>query len=182
MFKLPLDSNTHLQILERHHAEPLFEVVNSSREYLRKWLPWVDHTTSTNDVKAFIDRSLSQFAAYNGFQVGIWHKDQIVGCLGYHPIQWGNKTTSLGYWIGEPFQGHGHMTSACRALVTHAFKEYGLNRVEIRCASENKKSRAVPEQLGFTHEGTLRQAEHLSDGRIVDHELYAILASEWPVK
>jgi ribosomal-protein-serine acetyltransferase len=65
-----------------------------------------------------------------------------------------------------------------RALVDHAFAGWGLNRVEIRAALENARSRAIPERLGFKKEGVLREAERLGE-RFVDHALYAVLASEW---
>jgi ribosomal-protein-serine acetyltransferase len=70
------------------------------------------------------------------------------------------------------------MTKACRFLVDYAFAELKLNRVEIRCATGNHKSRAIPERLGFKLEGTVRQAEWLYD-HFVDHALYGMLASEW---
>ncbi len=70
------------------------------------------------------------------------------------------------------------MTEACRAMVNHAFRELGLNRVGIACATENHRSRAIPERLGFRQEGVQRQAEWLYD-RFVDRALYAMLASEW---
>ena len=60
----------------------------------------------------------------------------------------------------------------------HAFGELGLNRVSIACATENKKSCAVPERLGFRREGVVRQAERHYD-HFVDHAVYATLASEW---
>ncbi|MEN1761147.1 GNAT family protein [Anoxynatronum sibiricum] len=53
-----------------------------------------------------------------------------------------------------------------------------LNRVEIRCATGNHKSRAIPQQLRFVAEGVLREAEWLYD-HYVDHVVYAMLASEW---
>jgi ribosomal-protein-serine acetyltransferase len=63
-------------------------------------------------------------------------------------------------------------------LVDYAFNELGLNRLEIRCATENTKSRAIPQRLGFKQEGTIRQAEWLYD-HYVDLVVYGILASEW---
>jgi ribosomal-protein-serine acetyltransferase len=50
--------------------------------------------------------------------------------------------------------------------------------VEIGCAPGNRKSCAIPERLGFTREGVLRQREWLYD-HFVDHVVYGILAEEW---
>ena len=70
------------------------------------------------------------------------------------------------------------MTRACRALVDYAFSELGLNRIEIQCAVQNVKSRAIPERLDFTQEGVIRQAEWLYD-HYNDHVIYGMLAEEW---
>lgn len=51
------------------------------------------------------------------------------------------------------------MTSACRVFIDHALLEMELNRVEIRCATGNISSRAIPERLGFVLEGVIREAE-----------------------
>jgi hypothetical protein len=51
-------------------------------------------------------------------------------------------------------------------------------RVEIRAAPENARSRAIPERLGFTQEGTLRQVERVGD-RYLDNVVYAMLAEDW---
>jgi ribosomal-protein-serine acetyltransferase len=56
-----------------------------------------------------------------------------------------------------------------------------MHKVEIRAASGNKKSRAVPERLGFKQEGCIRQAEYLYD-HYVDHVVYGMLDLEWAQK
>jgi ribosomal-protein-serine acetyltransferase len=84
----------------------------------------------------------------------------------------------VGYWLSEELQGRGLVTAACRAMVDHAFEELELNRVSIACATENIKSCAIPERLGFRQEGVVRQAEWLYD-HFVDHVLYATLVGEW---
>ena len=100
------------------------------------------------------------------------------GVVGHHQIDWRNRLTSLGYWVAEEQQGRGVVTAACHALVTHAFAHARLNRVEIRCAVDNHKSRAIPQRLHFTQEGLIRDAEWLYD-HFVDHIVYAMLARDW---
>ncbi|MNS61051.1 putative ribosomal N-acetyltransferase YdaF [compost metagenome] len=89
-----------------------------------------------------------------------------------------NRKASIGYWLGSAYQGKGLMTKSCKALIDYSFAELGLNRIEIRAGVGNQKSRSIPERLGFTEEGVIRQAE-LNEDRYIDHVVYGILASEW---
>ncbi|MFB5189162.1 GNAT family N-acetyltransferase [Alicyclobacillus fastidiosus] len=178
MFVHTVNSDTSLKLFEIRDADALFRLTDASRAYLREWLPWVDGTRTAEDSRMFIQLTLEQFASNNGFQSGIWWKGQLVGGIGFHNIDWSNRKTSIGYWIGQGFQGNGIMTSATRALVDVAFDYYGLNRVEIRAAKENHRSRAIPERLGFLNEGCVRQAEWLYD-HFVDHVIYGMVSAEW---
>lgn len=167
-----------LELVEPRHAEELFRVIDANREHLREWLPWVDGTRSASDLNEFIQTSCRRLADDNGFNTVIRFRDEIVGVVGYHGIDWVNRATSLGYWLAREARGKGIMTQSCRAYVDHAFGELKLNRVEIRCAVENKRSRAIPERLGFREEGALREAEWLYD-HFVDLVVYSRLAAEW---
>src|SRR5690625_199905 len=88
------------------------------------------------------------------------------------------KIAYIGYWLDIEHQGKGIMTRAVRALTDYAFEEFDLNRVDIRAAVGNVKSRAIPERLGYKKEGVLRQSEWLYD-HFVDHAVYSMLKSEW---
>jgi RimJ/RimL family protein N-acetyltransferase len=94
--------------------------------------------------KNFIRGTLKQFAENNGFHAGIWHEGRLAGVVGYHAIDWEHRSTSLGYWLGQEFEGKGLATNACRALVDHAFEELGLNRVSIACATEKRGAAPYP--------------------------------------
>ena len=181
MFSHKLTEDTELRLLEERHAEELTDLTDRNREHLRAWLPWVDTDRTLEDRKNFIRGTLQQFARNQGFAAGIWHEGSLAGVIGCDPIDWENRSTELGYWLGEEYQGKGLVTAACRALVEHAFGELGLNRVVILCATENEKSCAIPERLGFRREGVRRQAEWLYD-HFVDHAVYSALASEWPTR
>ena len=181
MFTHPLSPELSLMLLEPRHAEPLFRAVQGNRAYLRQWLPWVDATQCADDTLAFIQRTRQQLAENNGFQTAILYRGEITGMIGHIGIEWAHRSTSLGYWLAEGAQGRGLMTIACRVYIDRAFRELGLNRVEIRAAVENRKSRAIPERLGFTREGVIRDAEWLYD-HFVDHAVYGLLAREWPAR
>jgi ribosomal-protein-serine acetyltransferase len=69
------------------------------------------------------------------------------------------------------------MSASCRAVIAHGFGALGLHRVSIRCAVENRRSRAIPERLGFTFEGVARGSEWLYD-HFVDHAIYGLLRTD----
>jgi ribosomal-protein-serine acetyltransferase len=69
------------------------------------------------------------------------------------------------------------MTKTVSALLDHAFDEWDLNRVEIHVATGNRRSRAIPERLGFQQEGVLRDYERVGD-RYLDIVVYSLLARE----
>ncbi|KAB3535293.1 GNAT family N-acetyltransferase [Alkaliphilus pronyensis] len=178
MFTHNINDEIELRLLELSDAEALTNLTNECSEYLRRWLPWVDDSASIEDRLNFIKMTKKQYADNKGFQSGIWYKGELAGVIGYHGMDWSNKVTSLGYWLGERFQGNGIMTKATKAFVEYALVDMKLNRVEIRCAEENSKSRSIPKRLGFKEEGLIREAEWLYD-HYVNHVVYGMLAKDW---
>ena len=173
-----VDEEIELRVLTQAHAGPLFAITNRNRGYLRRWLPWVDETRTARDTAKFIRSGRGQLRRNDGFQAGIWYRGELVGAIGYHYWNWAVRKTEIGYWLAEPFQGKGIATRAVRALVDHAFRDLGMDRVEIRAAMGNARSCAIAERLGFTHEGTLRGAEYSSEGP-VDQVVYGLIRGEW---
>ena len=178
MFTCRLSDDAELRLKEVHHAEEIFAAVDANREHLRRWMHWVDKTRSAEDVRTYIRGALEQFARGETIAVGLWWRGRVAGSVGVHDINPDYRRCEVGYWLTEPAQGRGLMTAACRALIDHLFRERGLNRVEIRCEPDNRRSRAIPERLGFVQEGVLRQAAWLY-GRPADHVVYGMLAADW---
>ena len=181
MLPIQIDAQTELRILQEKHAEELFKLVDENREYLREWLPWLDMNATLEDTREFILTSFEYFEGGDGFNAGIWFESQLVGVIEFHKTDWANFKTSIGYWLGRSYQGKGLMTKACRTVVDYIFSQMELHRIEIYCATGNKKSQGIPERLGFVKEGVLRQAEWLYD-HFVDLILYSMLAEEWSNK
>ena len=174
----PIHDRHTVRPLATTDAEELFALTNANRAFLRRWLPWLDGIQSPADTLASIETNLRKSEDNRGFHGAIVYDERIVGVISYHQIDWGNRSTALGYWLAEDYQGRGLMTASCRVLIDHAFAALNLHRVAIACATGNTRSRAIPERLGFVHEGTMREAEWLYT-RYVDHAVYAQLQGDW---
>lgn len=177
MFAYKINEHLELLLLQKEHAGELFALIDKNRGHLKEWMNWVDNVQSVQDSAANIERTLEQAAAGGGFRAGIRFKGDLAGVISYHEVDWGNKKTSLGYWLGKKYEGQGIMTQAVEAFTHYAFDKMNLHRIEIRCAEENKKSRAVPEKLGFQLEGTLKESELLAGG-YVNQVVYGMVKTE----
>lgn len=175
---LPIDEETQLRLHEERYAEEYFALIERNRARLQEWMPWAAYESALEDLKAYMKQTLLHFANNEGLDMGIWYQNRLVGSIGYPRMDWADRKTEIGYWIDASMQGKGLVTKVCRALVTYAFDHYHLNKVEIHCATGNTRSRAIPERLGFTQEGIIRQAERFAD-HYNDLVIYGMLASEW---
>ena len=178
MLKLIVDDFTMVQLLEEKHAGELFDLTDKNRGYLKEWLPWLDNNKTVNDSRNFIKNSLDSYANRKGIVTSIWFKERLAGVIGFYEIDWVNHKLSIGYWLGAAFQGKGLMTKSCRTMIDYAFNELKMERVEILCATGNRKSRAIPERLGFKEIGLVQNAEWLYD-RFVDHVIYGMHIKDW---
>lgn len=166
-----------LVLMDEVSAAELFALTDSCRTYLRQWLPWVDATKSVSDSAAFIAHCREQHEKSEAFHAGIYFKNALAGAISFHRIDWLNRNATIGYWIGEEWQGRGLMTRACRTMIGIGFDEFLLKRVQIEVAVGNKKSRAIPERLGFTLEGISRQSTWLYD-HFQDMAVYSLLRED----
>ncbi|GAA5417542.1 putative ribosomal N-acetyltransferase YdaF [Paraliobacillus ryukyuensis] len=180
MFTYMIDDEIQLKLLDPSDASAIFALTDQARPYLRQWLPWVDGTKTIHDTEQYIESTMKGFANRQSLTTAIFYQGKLVGVAGFNVLDWTNNIAYIGYWLGESYQGKGIMTRVVRALTTYAINDLEINRVEVRAATQNHKSRAIPEKLGFHHEGNIRQAEKLYD-HYVDHAVYSVLAEEWPL-
>jgi len=178
MFRRQIAPGIEIRLFDLAETDAIYEEVNRGREYLRRWLPWVDHTHSPADIREFIIRVRGQYEANQGPQAGLWIEGAFAGSVGCHPINWHNRNCNIGYWIAERHQGKGTITRCCLALLNYLFGDLHLHRVVIECGTGNLKSCAIPQRLGFTREGVSRHGEWLND-RWTDLVVWLMLEDEW---
>lgn len=87
------------------------------------------------------------------------------------------QSGTLGYWMGEPHAGRGHMTQAVKLLAEFAFRDLLLERLEAACLPENAASIRVLEKAGFRREGYARAYLSIA-GRRRDHLLFGLVKTD----
>ncbi len=176
-----MKKNIVIEPLTLAYAQGLFDLTEANRGYLRVWLPWLDEINSISDTEKFIESTMKESSSGGAPNFAVLYNGTICGVAGFHEINKQHKIGSIGYWLAENYNGQGIITMAVKKLLDVGFGEFNLNKVEIRCAEGNSKSRAIPERPGFTYEATLRQCEWLYS-KYVNHAIYSMLASEYNAK
>lgn len=178
---LYINNDIVLEPLSPAHAGPVFDLIEANRSHLSEWLTWVERMQNRADFEQFVEDSGRR--ADEGFEAPfvILYKGEIAGRIGIYYINKPFRFGSIGYWLGEKFQGKGIIVQSSEAITEYGFNALGLNRIEIRCAVGNDKSRAVAERLGFQHEGIMRDGEFLN-GAFIDLHVFSMLKKEWDLR
>jgi ribosomal-protein-serine acetyltransferase len=147
---IKIDDDIQLELLSRDHIHPLFEAIDTNREHLSVFLPWVDKMKVESDFSSYVENCLVLYKEQREVSFTIIYNGSAVGRIGLHYLNFQNKHGAIGYWITKAAMGKGIVVRSCRALMDFGFSELGLHRIELKAAIENTKSQAVPEKLGFT--------------------------------
>nr|WP_300308957.1 GNAT family N-acetyltransferase [Halomonas sp.] len=171
-----------LRPLSPAHQQELWLAVDASREHLRPWLPWVEAARGPEDIGSFIQGAQEEHqrgAAWHFAIIDDSEKEgnEVIGACGFNRISLLHRWASIGYWLRRDRWGQGIMLACVRTLLQVGISELNVHRLEIRCAEDNKRSRAIPERLGFRQEGVLRDCEWVND-QALSHVVYGLLVSE----
>lgn len=175
--EIKIDDNLRIALINESHAKAIFEMVDQNRNHLREWLPFVDRMETIDFAKNFIKGTMQRNKDGNEYAFVIIDNEKVVGRIGVYKIDHQNKIGEIGYWLVENGQGKGIVTRACQTLIDFCFSELELNRIEIKCGTENHKSKTIPEKLHFTQEGVIRQGELIND-KFIDLNLYSFIKAD----
>ncbi|MCA0349635.1 MAG: GNAT family N-acetyltransferase [Bacteroidetes bacterium] len=175
---IKVDSNTCLELIDDNHIQPIFELIDTNRTHLREWLSFVDKIETVEFAETFVKSTMQKNKEGIEYAFVIIHYEKVIGRIGIYKIDLQNKIGEIGYWLAEDSQRKGIITKSCQVIIDFCFSKLQLNRVEIKCGTENFKSQSIPEKLNFKKEGILRQGELLYD-QFIDLNLYSMLKSDF---
>lgn len=152
-----------------------------SRAFLKPWEPtWPADDLTRPSFRRRLRRYAEERRLDQSHSFFIFRNEtcELIGGVTLSQVRRGvSQSGTIGYWMGEPYHGRGHMTAAVRALIPHAFGALRLRRLEAACIPTNAPSVRLLEKVGFSREGYAR--EYLCiDGVWQDHLLFALLRGD----
>ncbi|WP_445398457.1 GNAT family N-acetyltransferase [Zobellella sp. An-6] len=174
--------NNHIKLLppSLELVPQVFEAVKESEQALAEFLPWVKYALTEEDCRESMRKAIANFEGFKSelrFFIVDRRDERLLGAIGLIIRDKSVPFFELGYWLRDSAQGRGHMSEAVALLEQYAFGELGANRLEIRCAECNRRSRAVAERAGYVLEATLRHERRLPSGRLDHTVIYGRLPS-----
>jgi ribosomal-protein-alanine N-acetyltransferase len=153
-----------------------------SRDFLTPWEPvWPADDLTRSAFRRRLRRyaeEISSDAAYP-FLICRESDGEIQGGITIGQVRRGvSQSATLGYWMGAPFAGQGIMTRAVSLVLSYAFEELRLRRIEASCVPHNSASIRVLEHNRFQREGYAREYLCIA-GQWQDHLLYALLRKDF---
>ncbi|MDE6250590.1 MAG: GNAT family N-acetyltransferase [Alphaproteobacteria bacterium] len=153
------------------NADALLREIDENREFLGRFLDWVDAYTNIEKTKANIAKSYPiDICSYF-----IIVDEKIAGKIGFVDVD--DNMGEISYWLTREYTGRGIMTRALNLMTDIGFNKMGLNRIQLTLDVDNTGSDAVARRCGFKLDGVLRQY-FLLRGAPRDMKMYSKLKTD----
>lgn len=168
----------YMRTLEESDADALLAVEERNREFFQTFtaLRRPDFYTLEGQ-RTRIKKSAELRAADQQYMFGIFLKerDELIGWVSLTEVLRGAlESCYVGYMLDRSHNGQGCMTEAVRLVVSYAFDELKLHRIEAGVMPHNIGSIRVLEKSGFHKEGIAKKNVKIN-GRWEDHQILAIV-------
>ena len=105
---------------------------------------------------------------------------RVVGTTSFLDLSIVDARVEIGHTTYSPSVWGTRVNPACKLLLmTWAFEECHMNRVQLKTDIRNLRSQAAIERMGATREGVLRMYQRRQDDSIRDTVMYSVLTHEW---
>jgi ribosomal-protein-alanine N-acetyltransferase len=156
--------------------------INSLIKYANNWniaknlTNQFPHPYTIQDGKAFIEYATKDDPIHI-FAIEV--NQEAVGGIGIHPqSDIFIKNAELGYWLGEPFWGHGIVSKAIKQIIQFGFSTFDIERIFARPYGTNVASQKILEKNNFLLEGRYNNILY-KNGEYLDELIYAIRRYNW---
>ena len=151
----------------------------TSQREVSEYLLWSPHPTRDYTAR-YLTYLQDRYRAGDFYDWAIVPND--VGCMigtcGFTRFDFTNNSAEVGYVLNPAYHGKGYATEALLRVLSFAFHDLGVHRVEACYLENNLASRRVMERVGMTFEG-FRRGAMLVKGRYENVGVCAVLREEY---
>ena len=177
---VPLDAVTlalhdvTLRLVTESDARALFDAINDDR----CWAHVAGRPLDVDDLRATIKQS----PAVGRHMWIVARQGEIVGTTSFLDVSIHDARLEIGSTMYAQAQWGSNLNPTCKfLLMSYAFDELGMGRVQLKTDIRNVRSRHAIERLGARYEGVLRRYQRRTDGTVRDTVMYSVIAEDWPV-
>lgn len=147
-----------------------------NRDFAKEFEPVRSDEFYTEAYQSELLKSLTaDWENQKGYCFFIFLSDRLIGKIALSNLVMGAFCSCfLGYGLDGMYVNRGYMTEALKRVITFAFEELKLHRIEGNIMPRNKASRAVVEKCHFVNEGISRKYLKIN-GVWEDHIHYVLL-------
>tara|TARA_B100000029_G_scaffold62452_1_gene55977 strand:+ start:1164 stop:1757 length:594 start_codon:yes stop_codon:yes gene_type:complete len=171
--------HVRLEPISANHKEGLCAAISDGQLWKLFWT----NVPHPEDIDQFLDDANTAHAQGNGITFATVDKvtgGQIAGSTRFMNVNHQHKRVEIGFtFLGKTWQKTGINTEAKLLMLTYAFEELGVNRVELLTDYLNTVSRQAILRLGAKEEGILRKHQVMRDGRSRDSVIFSVVKDEW---
>ncbi len=161
-------------------AVPYYALLAANHARLASWSPGIDEP-SLEATRIALEISGNAWLAGTRLPVAIGIRadngHRLIGAMNLS-IDTAAGVGEVGFWIDAAAEGQGFVSRALDAVLSHAFGDLGLHRVEMRTLATNDRSHRLADRFAFTLEGVLRGAVRFPDGNR-DVAVYGLLGDDF---
>ncbi|QEE17694.1 GNAT family N-acetyltransferase [Promethearchaeum syntrophicum] len=106
-------------------------------------------------------------------------KQTFIGQVSIYGMNFLHSRAEVGIWVGRAHWNNGYAKQALEMIISHAFLDIHLNRLQAHIFTQNDSSIRVFEKLGFKREGLNELYVKKTNGDFNDVYVYALLFQNW---
>ncbi|MFE6972112.1 GNAT family N-acetyltransferase [Streptomyces sp. NPDC057682] len=173
--------HVRIEPLSLHHLDDLFAAGGDDDEVWR----WLGRPTprTPEDLAAVMADLLEDAGRGAYVPLAVIHREsgRAIGWTTFMDIHLPDERLEIGFtWYGRAHWRSAVNTETKILLLTHAFEELGMGRVQLKTDHLNVRSQEAIARLGARREGVLRRHRRRPDGTWRDTVYFSLLAEEWP--
>ncbi|PTM59770.1 GNAT family N-acetyltransferase [Desmospora activa] len=174
-------NNIYVKPLELEDAETMLRLELRNRHFFQLYTSLREERFFTlagqqERIQGYIEKQAQD--QHYGFGIYLLQTGELIGNVNLSEVARGPLQCAwIGYCLDQEQNGKGYMTEAVRLVVSIAFDQLKLHRIEAGVMPHNLGSIKVLEKAGFHKEGIAKQNVKIN-GKWQDHQILAIVNEE----